>query len=305
MRTRSTNSGGRVAAGGRRAGRAVAAVLALAALAVACGGDDSASPVVTAEPITQLSVASTTADSPPVRIMPLGDSLTEGGDPTQPTTSAQSYRGYLFHLLADAGYEVDFVGSVQKEAVSGGDPDHEGHGGYTIGPDGSTLCTGCGPANLDSGLEGWLAANPADIVLLLAGVNDLLPQSDPSTGLVRNAVPAEAGNKLRALVERIRTLAPDTTVIVASYPPISYLVDPSLDKVEAFTALNTAARELGEGGDDHVLYAPMFETFEDSWTDEDVLGDADQLHPSATGANRIAKVWFDVLTPVLDARKGG
>jgi lysophospholipase L1-like esterase len=303
MRTTSTRRRSVQWRAGRRARRS-ASVLVLLALLAACSGDDSSAPSVT-EQITQLTAASTSTAAPAVRIMPLGDSLTEGGDPSQPMTSAQSYRGYLYHLLVDAGYDVDFVGSAQKEAVSGGDPDHEGHGGYTIGPDGSTLCTGCGPANLDAGLDGWLAQNPADIILLLAGVNDLLPQSEPATGLVRNAVPQKAGDHLKALVERIRTLAPDTTVVVASYPPVSYLVDPSLGKVDAFNGLNSAARQLGEGGDAQVLYAPMFETFEDSWTNEDVLGTADQLHPSATGANRIAKVWFDVLAPVLDARRGG
>ena len=286
----------------RRIGRALAAAVAVLTLgATACAGDDAA-PSAVSTGITQLTTSSRAAESGPITIMPLGDSLTAGDDPTRPTTSPQSYRGYLYNSLLAAGYDVDFVGSQQNEAISGGDPDHEGHGGYTIGPDNSTLCDGCGPANLDSGLEGWLTASTPDIVLLMAGVNDLLPQSDPASGLVRDGVPGDAGKKLEALVKRIRTISPDTVVIVASYPPTSFLVDPALDSLEPFTGLNDAAKKLGDGSDPQVLYAPMFETFEGSWTDADTLGQADQLHPSATGAKRIAGVWLEVLEPLLDER---
>ncbi|MEZ5266319.1 MAG: GDSL-type esterase/lipase family protein [Acidimicrobiales bacterium] len=274
--------------------RGLAAVVLAASVLGACGGgDDGTTPPVTSVGVTELTVA-TTAVAEPIRIMPLGDSITEGGDPTQPTTSPQSYRGYLYTMLTDAGFTVDFVGSNDRPAIAGDDPDNEGHGGFTIGPDESELCDGCGPANLDSGLEGWLQAGNPDIVLLMIGVNDLLP------GETRPTVPEEAGEKLTALVGRIRTLAPEAVVVVASYPPISFLVDPALDNSAACTALNDAAAELGDGSDPNVLYAPMFETFEDSWTADDVLTEAgDNLHPSASGAKRIAGVWFDVLQPVL------
>lgn len=287
----------------RRCCAAVAAALAAVSLA-ACGGGDDATTPATAVGITELTVAGTTAE--PIKVMPLGDSLTEGGDPARPTTSPQSYRGYLHTMLTEAGYSVDFVGSQQTPAIAGEDPDHEGHGGFTIGPDNSTLCTGCGPANIDAGLEDWLASATPDVVLLMIGVNDLLPEENAATGLVRDGVPLEAGEKLTALVGRIRDLAPDATVIVASYPPTSFLVDPALDSLPAFEQLTASAKALGDGSDPQVLYAPMFETFETSWTSEDVLSESgDNLHPSASGANRIAKVWFDVLTPVLDERKTG
>lgn len=278
-------------------GLGVALVVAVASM-VACGGGGSR-PSASSTAISQFTPQATTASTEAAHeltIMPLGDSLTEGGDPARPTTSPQSYRGYLSTALADAGHDVDFVGSQQSEAIGGGDPDHEGHGGYTIGPDEAKQCDTCEPSNIDSGIEGWLAASKPDVVLLLIGVNDLLPDA------TRPVVPAEAAGKLTALVAKIRTLAPGATVIVASYPPTSFLVDPSLNSHGPFAALNAAAKAAGDGRDDHVLYAPMFETFQGSWTNEDVLGTADQLHPSATGAKRIADVWFSVLEPVLAAR---
>lgn len=270
----------------------------------ACGGGD-AEPSATSTAISRLETSSTTAKARTVRIMPLGDSLTQGDDPTKPTTSPQSYRGYLQTSLTEAGYTVDFVGSQQLVPIAGSDPDHEGHGGYTIGPDASVLCGGCPPANLDSGLDGWLAQAKPDYVLLLAGVNDLLPDANAATGLSRVGVPAEADDKLKALVERIRAQAPDAVVLVGSYPPTSYLVDPALANLAPFTALNKMAATLGDGRDEQVHYVPIFETLEDSWSDADVLTEVfDELHPSATGAKRIAGVWFEVLEPLLAAEVG-
>ena len=239
-----------------------------------------------------------------VRIMPLGDSLTEGGDPAQPTSSPQSYRGYLEARLAAAGYRVDFVGSQRRPAIGGTDPDHEGHGGFTIGPDSSTLCAGCGPANLDAGIATWLRDAQPDVILLLIGVNDLFPGGGAS-GQVRDTEPAAAAGKLRALVRRIRVLAPGATIVVASYPPVRFLVEAATvgtasGGASAFAELNGAAAELAEEGDDRIVYAPMAEALAGSWDAVDVLRSVgDELHPSASGAKRIADVWYRTHEPLL------
>lgn len=68
--------------------------------------------------------------------MPLGDSLTSGNFPGR----VHSYRGYLETLLREAGYSFDFVGTQSRPAHGGTDPDHEGHSGYTIGPDAARFC---------------------------------------------------------------------------------------------------------------------------------------------------------------------
>jgi len=290
--------------------RVAACAVAAGLLAAACGaGADPAdpSPSSTTSGTTATTTAGTTvAERRPLRIMPLGDSLTEGDDPSKPTTSPQSYRGYLEAGLRAAGLEVDLVGSHRRPAIGGTDPDHEGHGGFTIGPDQSTLCAGCGPANLDAGLDGWLRQAQPDVVLLLAGVNDLLPQDGGSGGARRPTVPSEAAAKLRALVGRIRTLAPEASVLVASYPPISFMVDPALSNAPAFDALNAAARQLGDGRDPAVHYVPLAERFAGSWTASDVLSAVgDDLHPSATGAQRMAAVWLEVLRPIVVQRQAG
>ncbi|MDH4147710.1 MAG: GDSL-type esterase/lipase family protein [Acidimicrobiia bacterium] len=287
----------------RRVGPLLGAGLALVALvAAACtGGSEGGAPL---PPTSEASIEVAAAE--PIRIMPLGDSLTEGGDPLQPTNSPQSYRGFLFSLLEDAGHDVDFVGSNSGVTAGGSDADHEGHGGFTIGPDESELCTGCGPANLAANVEGWLAAAQPEVVLLMIGVNDMLPERDVQpSGFVRPVQPADAATKLAGLVELIRAEAPDAIVLVASYPPITFLVDPALGNASPFAALNESARSLGSGADPDVVYVPVVEELAEDWTASDVLANGDQLHPSAQGAAKIARVFFETLDPVLRDLEAG
>jgi lysophospholipase L1-like esterase len=293
---------------GRRARHLATIATAAGTLLLACtqGGADPGTTLATPTTAgTTAATPTTEAASPTVRIMPLGDSITEGGDPGQPTTSPQSYRGLLQQKLVAAGYDVDFVGGQSSAAYlpvpdPDADTDHEGHGGFTVGPDASTLCTGCGPANIADNVEGWLTGADPDIVLLLVGVNDLLPQQTPSPGgFVRPVDPMQAGPKLKALVADIRSTAPEATVLVASYPPISFLVDPALGSKPAFDALNAAAEEVAAGGDDQVVYVPVYETLQDDWTKADRLANGDELHPSAAGAEKLAEVFFSTLRDVL------
>lgn len=78
----------------------------------------------------------------PVKIMPLGDSKTEGGG----CTGQSSFRGFLRSKLMTAGYVIDYVGPRSNCADGDGIPgdnDHAGFGGYSIGPDIQTFCSGC------------------------------------------------------------------------------------------------------------------------------------------------------------------
>ncbi len=125
----------------------------------------------------------------PVRVMPLGDSLTEGvesdsdasGNPDLDTPAMNIRTGYrkrLFDLLNNSGYSFDFVGS-QTDAgfASFADFQHQGHPGYTdaeisgiADPNGSNS-NEFNP-NTD-GVYRWLSSNPADLILLHAGTNNV------------------------------------------------------------------------------------------------------------------------------------
>ena len=102
----------------------------------------------------------------PVRIMPMGDSITYDNtladlDDPRPVGDRAAYRGYLWYNLQDAGYEADFVGSkiAGQDITPPFDPDNEGHPGWTS-------------YELSELTYDFLAGNPADIVLLHIGTND-------------------------------------------------------------------------------------------------------------------------------------
>lgn len=97
-----------------------------------------------------------------MRIMPLGDSITLGGT-NGGTSESVGYRRKLFTEL-DKRYPgmIDFVGSLSHGLGANppiGDPDHQGTGGQT----GDELALF---------VEGYLDANPADVLLLHIGTND-------------------------------------------------------------------------------------------------------------------------------------
>ena len=71
---------------------------------------------------------------PPIRIMPLGDSITNGSSSgVVPDNSSYyiSYRKALRDSLVSAGYEIDYVGSQTSGEAVFSDAQHEGHGGWT------------------------------------------------------------------------------------------------------------------------------------------------------------------------------
>ncbi|MFI5985059.1 SGNH/GDSL hydrolase family protein [Streptomyces sp. NPDC051555] len=131
--------------------------------------------------------ASLSAPPHALRVMPLGDSITQG---VGSSTSA----GYRLPLQARlAGRRVDFVGSQHGGAVA--DPDHEGHSGYMID-------------QLGAGIDGWLATAQPDVVLLHAGINDLDRGEAP-----------HAADRLIALADRIHADRPRSTVLVLGLIP--------------------------------------------------------------------------------------
>jgi lysophospholipase L1-like esterase len=216
----------------------------------------------------------------PIRILPLGDSLTEGGrDPW----SHQSYRGYLYTLLVQAGFHVDFVGTQRRAPHGGGDPDHEGHGGFTIGPVDTRIC----PAyDLFSNLESYLSSKP-DIVLLMIGINDLL--TDDRRCVDRRSAP----DRLEMLVHRIVELRPEAQLLLASLLPVEEAPNPWPE----FDAMNQRAALIA-------ATLPQVQ-FVDACRETGLAsGDwSDGLHLSRSGAQKLAYVWFRRLKPLLETRR--
>ena len=128
-----------------------------------------------------------------VRVMPLGDSITEG------TQVPGGYRIGLWQRLASGRYTVDFVGSQFNGPGGLGDHDHEGHPGWRID-------------QIDANITGWARTYNPRTVLLHIGTNDIL----------QNYNVAGAPQRLSTLIDRITAAVPNADVFVATIIPLSY-----------------------------------------------------------------------------------
>jgi len=186
-----------------------------------------------------------TPQSTVYRIMPLGDSLTEGNYPG----GIHSYRGYLRSKLLANGYtNIDLVGDRSKQAHGDALPldlDHAGHGGYTIGPDTQRFCPTCETTGLYEHIAGWLAVSDPDIILLLIGINDLVASQNHPPNYAQTAP-----DRLEALVERIETLAPDAIILLSSL----LQVRTGSEDWFKYLALNSRAASIGNASSSDKVY---------------------------------------------------
>ncbi|WP_316528185.1 SGNH/GDSL hydrolase family protein [Kitasatospora brasiliensis] len=228
----------------KRLGLSAALATVCAALAV------PASALGSAEPPAAVTAA---AAKPTVRVMPLGDSITVGvGSPTR-----SSYRRPLWNLVAgQSRYTVRFVGSQAGGELP--DTHHEGHSGYLI--DG-----------IRAEVDQWIAAERPDVVLLHIGVNDLNRGTDPG----------HAGDRLKALLDRIFADRPGVTVIMQGVIPTTQGLKSSP------TAFNDQARGLqapeAKAGHTFRFVDPPALTANEM---------SDRLHPNDAGYQRMADAFF-------------
>ena len=204
----------------------------------------------------------------PVRIMPLGDSI---------TGSPGCWRALLWNELQDTGYtDIDFVGTLGPQGCGVPyDGDNEGHGGALV----------TNVANQNQ-LPGWLSATNPDVVLMHFGTNDVW--SGRSTGQILAAYDT--------LVDQMRANNPGMQVLVAQIIPM----DPNRscpqcgDRVEA---LNAAIPGWAAGKS--TQQSPI--TVVDQWTGYSAVTDTyDGVHPNESGIQKIADRWYPALAAVLD-----
>jgi lysophospholipase L1-like esterase len=198
-----------------------------------------------------------------VRIMPLGDSITESFD------GQASYRYFLWHQLVGRGYAVDFVGSM--EGVFNGTPlypdfdqDHEGHCGWTA-------------ADVLVEVGTWASSAEPDVVLVHLGTNDV------AQGRTAEDIVADLGG----IVDVIRGHNLQATVLLAQIAAAS---DPETEGLNAQIADLAAAKHTDE--------SPV--KVVDQWTGFSIIDDSyDGVHPNEQGEQKIAEAWYAALQAVL------
>jgi len=146
-----------------------------------------------AQATAPIAVQLSAAGRAPLRVMPLGDSLTFGVG----SSSGDGYRRTLRAELGAAGVAVDFVGS-QRSGV-GTDADNEGHPGWFTD-------------DLAAYLPDWLTAAQPDVVLLNIGTNDIIRQHGAALAAARTA----------GLIDRITQQLPQVRVVVAKLLVVGY-----------------------------------------------------------------------------------
>lgn len=200
---------------------------------------------VTTAGVTPASAAPTT----PLRVMPLGDSITWGVG----SSSGNGYRAPLGNLLGTDGHPLDFVGTSRSGSMS--DPDNEGHSGYKI-------------HQIAALADASLTRYRPNVVTLMIGTNDLNENYQVSTATAR----------LKSLVDQVTAGAPDATVLVASL-----VVSTSGSEEQHRAAYNQAIPRIvsdAQAAGKRVAYVDM-----GNLTTADL---ADALHPNDSGYRKMA-----------------
>ncbi|MBR6070001.1 MAG: cellulase family glycosylhydrolase [Ruminococcus sp.] len=258
--------------------------------AVQVSKSGKASPVVTGQ--GTVSAAATTPSSgsgstagknDPIKIMPIGDSITFGYGHTG------GYRKYLDYYLKEKGFsKVDMVGPEGSGSASFSfngqnvqyDDNHAGYSGYTIVQKYPIPSWG------ENGLLEKLKAKNAiksaqpDIVLLMIGTNDMTANRDLS----------ECETDLHSLLDYILADMPsDGMVFLASIPE--------------FTAYGGNAQRVANYNNTVKKVASDYQSSGKNVQFADVHGcldgmndmDSDQLHPTDKGYEKIGKFWAGIV----------
>jgi lysophospholipase L1-like esterase len=223
-----------------------------------------------------LTAASIPAQTPPTRIVPLGDSITFG------SSVAGGYRKKLYDLLTTAGFNVDYVGVQTGNGVATlPDSDHQGIGGWRID-------------QVDADLPKWIGvvADP-DVVLLHIGTNDFGQNLDTT-----NAI-----NRLDALITKLATQLPYAYIIVTNLMERGVLANAPNTTIEAQFNPFVQARV-----DAHVALGRRVR-FLNMRAAVPVAEMPDQLHPGQIGYDHMADAWAPavqaVISPLGDALPPG
>ena len=208
----------------------------------------------------------------PLRILPVGDSITHGWYSGIGTNALNSYRKELKNLLVANGYVIDFMGSL----ADGDFPDnqHDGHDGWFADHDTKSI--------LDH-VAGWVETTEADIILLHIGTNDL---NGNGTGTVA---------EVSAVIDEIQTANSNATVVLALI--IGVKNDPSLQAtISTFNSnLNTMAHARISNGD-NLLVVDMENGAGIDYGSPDMK---DRLHPSQLGYDKMATNWYPVVVQAI------
>ena len=239
--------------------------------------------------ITQLSIAQvkpiTVNPGDTLTIHPIGDSITRG-------TKGYTYRQYLKAALKSINVTTNFVGQCPHAADAGsswtdyqdlyntleGDIEHDGWGGVRIDQliDMTTNTRGYPKITIQQ----MVKDNPADIILLMIGTNDIISSYELST----------APERLDTIITRILR---STTghLIVTSIPPTPLPI--ANGKIQTFNSAIPAIIDAHIAKGDNISYVDINATM-----GSDDISD-DSYHPNSSGYEKIGNGFYQAITNVI------
>lgn len=206
-----------------------------------------------------------------IRLMPIGDSITEGWGSSNNSGARDEIQESLGQvtvgellgtpddtLLYTSLDDVDLVGQLQHgEGIP--DDDHEGWAGYTI-------------SQIQDTVGESVAARRPNVVTLLAGTNDM----------VRNVDVGNAHHRLSRLIDDIYAWSPGVAIVVGTLPPSRD--DTIQNRIDAYNASvwTMLGGRIADG--DHLVRVDLSAVTE---TDLD-----DVVHPDDAGYVKIADAFY-------------
>jgi len=220
------------------------------------------------------------AQSEQIRILPLGDSITQGGYRGR---EEYTYRYPLARILLKNGVDFDFIGSTDKGLhpdatwpdIDGKpfDADHEGHYGWKT-------------AKVRDQLAAWMEtyADPPDVVLIHLGTND--QRSNDFQG--------DIITPLREIVTMIRQKNPKTTFLIGH---LNFNRGPALE-------IRPMVEEMAKSLDTTESPVRTVHHYQ-GWQEDPAKPNSDTFdwaHPNPSGQQKMANKWWETLQPILVAK---
>jgi lysophospholipase L1-like esterase len=155
-------------------------------------------------------LAATGSAAPALRIMPLGDSITQwqcGLMQNTSTGDVASFGGYRGPLFANLQREWGSLYTLSSVGGQQGCGSHEGHSGWT--------CEMLADIITDSA-----TAYKPDVVLLMCGTNDLWYR--PSTkNPEQGGTPDQVLERINSILDRLYAVVPDATVLLSTISDVN------------------------------------------------------------------------------------
>lgn len=207
---------------------------------------------------SQTSNTSMASQQQSIRVMPLGDSITDGYN------VPGGYRINLWAALEERGDRIEFVGNQENGPPELPDRNHQGHSGWRID-------------ELHRRVGDWLETAEPDVILLLIGTNDIVQGHSLDTAPAR----------LNALIDELFRHRPQAQIFVGSIPPIDEV---NLNaRVEAYNQAIAQNIQARQSQGDRLTFVDLYSGL----TPEDL---ADGIHPNRQGHDKIAQMWYEAWT---------